>query len=277
MVALCGGAPWTAARGQAPDSTNTWLEWGSLAFLVRPDTAHGVQLWANALVAQKNGAEPRMFVARYDPSAVTTWAMDADLLLLPDRAGPSDPPKVLAVSPLTDLYHGKFIAARRREGSHWASRVILSFNPAGGKPLTISVDRTQAGELFRALAQGAQRSHLRDPVETSWLDDCGNAVSPSLRPEDIAVPVLRYPPSLRNRGFPGLTVVSFVVDTTGRAQMDEGFRVIFSTAPEFTQASRDAVAAARFRPAMRDGEPRPAPACHSFFFTITSNPRDMDR
>jgi hypothetical protein len=277
-AALLGsGAMPARAVGQSTDSLTTWLDWGTVAFLIRADTAHGIQLWANALVARKDGAEPRTFVARYDPATVATWAMDAELLLLPDQAGPNDPPEVLAVAPLVDLHGARFIAARRREGRRWARKVVLAFDSDGDEPLAFAVERSQATRLFSALAAAAGPSRLRDRTYATQLDDCGNGDRVSVAPAHVATPVLRYPEALADRGMPGLAVVSFIVDTTGRALMDGGFRVIFSTHPAFTQAARDAVATSRFRPALRGGVPVRAPVCQSILFMITTNPRDANR
>jgi hypothetical protein len=268
VVGIGGVLPGSAIQGQAQDSLTTWLDWGSLAFLIKADTSHGVQLWANALVARKDGAEPRTFVARYDPAAVVTWAMDAELLLLPDRVGPNDPPKLLAVTPLTDLKDGQFVTARRREGPRWARKVVFSFNAKGEEPLTFSVERSQATELFGALVRAARRSHLRDGSLTSRLNSCGITDPVSDPPVRLTTGTLLYPDHLRDQHIPGLTVVSFIVDTTGRPLMDEGFRVIFSTNPAFTRATLVMVSASTFRAAMHNGKPTRVAVCQPVLFMI---------
>ena len=273
LVLGLGTLPPTRAHAQEPDSLTTWLDWGSLAFLIKADTIHGVQVWANALVARKNGAEPRTVVGRYDPGAIATWVPDAELLLLPDRAGPSDPPRVLAVTPLTDLRNGRLIVARRREGDRWSSKVVFSFNPAADEPLTFSVERSQATELFAALGRAAAQSRLRDRSATLLLNSCGVTDTVSYNAVRLASPVARYPATLRDRGIPGLTVVRFVVDVTGTPLMDDGYAVVFSSDPAFTQATRDMVAASRYQPAMRDGRPARSAVCQPVLYMITSRPR----
>jgi hypothetical protein len=269
-----GGASVRTARAQGPDSLSTWLDWGSLAFLIRADTVHGVQLWANALVALKDGAEPRTFVARYDPAAMVTWALDAELLLLPDQVGPNDPPNLLSITPLTDLQGGQFIAARRREGARWARRVVLSFNARGDPPLTVSVDQAQATELLTALAAAARRSRLPDPRFTARLNSCGNTDSALVHAERVTSGPVRYPVALRNQGIPGLAVVSFIVGADGRPDTEgDAFRVIFSSHPAFTDAARDAVASSRFLPAIHDGKPTPVSVCQPVLFMITTSAR----
>lgn len=61
-----------------------------------------------------------------------------------------------------------------------------------------------------------------------------------------------YPNALLSAAVAGRVVVEFVVDTAGRPEM-ETFGTIASTRPEFTDAARRAVAAARFTPALLQG------------------------
>lgn len=61
-----------------------------------------------------------------------------------------------------------------------------------------------------------------------------------------------YPPELYGGKVPGHVVAEFVVDTTGRAEM-ETFGVVSSTDPRFTEAVRRAVPDARFKPATLAG------------------------
>ncbi len=58
----------------------------------------------------------------------------------------------------------------------------------------------------------------------------------------------RYPLALRQAGIDGRVLVRFVVDTTGRIDL-ESVQVLQSTHELFTRAVRDALAGFRFRPA----------------------------
>ena len=62
----------------------------------------------------------------------------------------------------------------------------------------------------------------------------------------------RFPEDLAERGLEGSVVVRFVVDTTGRADMAT-FRVVRSSDEGFSQAVRQSVSSARFRPASSRG------------------------
>jgi TonB family protein len=64
--------------------------------------------------------------------------------------------------------------------------------------------------------------------------------------------LLRYPDYLRSRDRSGVVRVTFVVDSTGQADM-KTFRVLKSAESEFVQAVRAMVDRTRYSPAERDG------------------------
>ena len=61
-----------------------------------------------------------------------------------------------------------------------------------------------------------------------------------------------YPDSLRRARIPGEALVEFVVDTTGHVEI-ETLSVVSATHPAFGRAARDAIHAAAFTPAQRQG------------------------
>ena len=81
--------------------------------------------------------------------------------------------------------------------------------------------------------------HTADKVETPAAAEPGTLI-------------VEYPNSLLSAAVPGRVVVEFVVDTLGHPEM-ETFGTVAATRPEFTDAARRAVAAARFTPAMLQG------------------------
>lgn len=257
------------AIAQQPDSMTTQLSWESMAFLVRSDTAHGVELWASAyVVSREAGEELRWFAGSYDPNSVTSWLAEVELLLLPDRAGPADPPNQLAAQPLADLEGGRFIVARKREGKRWSAGVLLSFNPKYGRSLTFRIERAQATELFAALSQGARQSRLVPLQESCALDPCGCGGARFRPAERASEPPALYPPELADRGMPGMVVLSFTVDTTGHVVTDETLQVLASPHPAFTVVARHVVAGTVFRPATCDGRPVPSTLREPFLFII---------
>jgi protein TonB len=62
----------------------------------------------------------------------------------------------------------------------------------------------------------------------------------------------RYPAALRDAGVQGRVVVQFVVDTLGRAELDE-LQVVESAHPQFVESVRAALARYRFSPGEAGG------------------------
>jgi len=75
---------------------------------------------------------------------------------------------------------------------------------------------------------------------------------PSLPVVPLAAFRPRYPDNLRRRRVEGSVWAQWVVDTTGRADM-RTFRVVRTSDELFSQAVRESVSSARFRPASRMG------------------------
>jgi protein TonB len=77
-----------------------------------------------------------------------------------------------------------------------------------------------------------------------------------------------YPDMLKQAGIEGQVLASFVVDTSGRAEMST-FKVITSTHEQFTQAVRRALPQMRFLPAEVGGRKVKQLVQQPFGFTIT--------
>jgi hypothetical protein len=267
LAAMLGAT--TSAVAQEPDSMATQLSWDGLTFLVRSDTTRGVELWVSAyVISQEVGEELRWAVGSYDPNSVTSWLGEVELLLLPDHAGPADPPNQLTTQPLTDLEGGRLIVARRREGKRWSAAVLLSFNPKYERGLTFRIERAQATALFAALAQGAQRSRLVPTRESCTLHPCGCGPAAFRAARYISSPPALYPPELADRGMPGMVVLSFTVDTTGHVVTDETLHVLASPHPAFTVVARHMAEGSLFQPATCDGRPVATTVREPFLFLI---------
>lgn len=88
---------------------------------------------------------------------------------------------------------------------------------------------------------------------------------------DAATPAVpMYPESLYKARVPGRVVVEFVVDTTGRAEM-ETVGVVSATDPLFTEAVRRALPDARFKPARIAGHPVPQVVRQPFTFVLPAD------
>ncbi len=71
--------------------------------------------------------------------------------------------------------------------------------------------------------------------------------SAAVRDPESAAPL--YPPLLQAQGIEGMAIVRFVVDSTGRADL-ESFRLIETSHPQFAAAVRDALPKMKFRAAI---------------------------
>jgi TonB family protein len=78
----------------------------------------------------------------------------------------------------------------------------------------------------------------------------------------------KYPDALRSSAMRGSVVLGFAVDARGRADMQSVVE-LQSTHAEFLRSAREAVAAARFRPARRGGRASCAFTIYSFQFDHT--------
>lgn len=77
-----------------------------------------------------------------------------------------------------------------------------------------------------------------------------------------------YPPALLKMGVEGVVTASFVVDSTGRADVNS-FHLLQDADPEFVAAVRSALARMRYRPAMFGGRRVNQLAEQRFSFRIT--------
>ena len=80
-----------------------------------------------------------------------------------------------------------------------------------------------------------------------------------------------YPDAMRAANIEGDVLVTFVVDTTGRADMST-FTVIKSTHTLFTQAVKNSVANSRYYPAEIGGHRVKQLVQQPFVFSLTGRP-----
>jgi TonB family protein len=139
--------------------------------------------------------------------------------------------------------------------SRWACDAVpaMRFVPAqdGGRPVATQI---LVPFSYRIPAQGGDRIYLELDVQ---------------KPVTVAYylqPI--YPRELRKDNVEGEVVVEFVVDTTGRAEMDT-FKVLRSSNWAFTQSARAAVMGMRFHPAELLGHKVRQRVRQPFTFSLT--------
>lgn len=94
-------------------------------------------------------------------------------------------------------------------------------------------------------------------------------------PELTVTPRLEYPVHLRREGIEGRVVISVVVDTLGRAEM-ESLQVLETPHPDFLSPVREVVAKATFRPARVAGRAVRVGVTVPFTFYIGERPAEAD-
>lgn len=125
------------------------------------------------------------------------------------------------------------------------SNALPTINVAN--PVTPDIDRT----AWRVTGTGTPTSTARSGVGTSSDVLTRTQVEkPALQIAGVGVPV--YPELLKEAGIGGEVLATFVVDTTGRAELGT-MRVLRSTRSEFGKAVIEALPRMRFLPAQAGG------------------------
>lgn len=133
---------------------------------------------------------------------------------------------------------------------------------AGAETSTVGPDRTArpASDSAGPAPSAGQLAALGDSILTEvQVDSAVRRYPESAAPE--------YPAALLARGIEGETLVSFIVDTTGYADLTS-FKVIEASHPEFGMAVRRALPDMRFRAALLGGRKVRQLVQQSFMFRI---------
>lgn len=126
----------------------------------------------------------------------------------------------------------------------WSSASMKALPP--GNPETYSPPATPAGTPTPDLEDSAAPEPLAEAAAAQNAFTLLDVDTGAVRDPTSAVPV--YPSLLEKQGIEGAAVVRFVVDTTGRADL-ETFRVIETNHPLFGAAVRAALPGMKFHPA----------------------------
>ena len=126
----------------------------------------------------------------------------------------------------------------------WSSARMASLPP--GNPETYSPQVEPAGTPTPDLEDSAAPEPLAEAAAAQNAFTLLDVDTAAVRDPSSAVPV--YPSLLEKQGIEGTAVVRFVVDTTGRADL-ETFRLVETNHPLFGAAVREALPGMKFRPA----------------------------
>jgi TonB family protein len=103
----------------------------------------------------------------------------------------------------------------------------------------------------RPVARGASPDELEAMI-TSLSVYTANQVDTAAALDTLSMPPVTYPPAMRTTGTSGVVIAEFVVDTAGSVEPDH-VGIASSSGPLFTDAVREAILLATFRPAIRKG------------------------
>lgn len=126
----------------------------------------------------------------------------------------------------------------------WSSAQMAALPP--GNPETYSALMQQAGTPTPDVEDNAALEPLAEAAAAQNAFTLLDVDTGAVRDPASAVPV--YPRLLERQGIEGIAVVRFVVDTTGRADV-ETFRLIETNHPLFGNAVREALPGMKFHPA----------------------------
>lgn len=127
----------------------------------------------------------------------------------------------------------------------------------------VGVSRAEAQQATGTHASRGARSGAPATTTTVTTTASAGQIGPTAytdaQVQEIAAPlpgggVPGYPAALAQARVEGRVLAEFVVDTTGRVELDS-FRAVESTNPVFTEAVRAALTNLRYRPATIDGKP----------------------
>ena len=222
------------------------VSWLSVEFLLRGDTAAGVEMLAAATVAGRAAPIPGVDRMVLDPAQVTPWThavlQEVDSIERRTRIqqyGAVGPP-LAAVRGTGHLSIGYDPALKHSEGFF-----LLWDDSAAHRRWAIAAETTRIEALLDAMEAVARRSGLH-PTPLP-LDSVIAVDSVQIRPAMMSHPQLRFPPVELERHKEGRVWVTVVIDTTGNPEMASA-KVLFSDADDFSTEALRVLSQSRFRP-----------------------------
>jgi TonB family protein len=257
-VLLLGGSPVVAQS----DAGSTWLQWSTFEVFIAADMVRGVGLWV-----LPRGHEA-VFVARevrgdyYAPEDVLTWLRSADSVLHARRPAPDDARTAIATPLLPSLGSGGTVLLRKRDEKGWDRHPVLAFADSVGRMrLAIRAGDDDVTDTFLdALRKAAYAVRHLHRVESELVRDtrceevCGRMTPGAVPVTQASIPRPASPFGLARGAREGRVLLSYVVDTTGRADTSS-IVVRFASEGPFAASAIAAIRAATFTPATIAGRP----------------------
>jgi protein TonB len=183
-----------------------------------------------------------------------------------------DPPRVVIIQPPPATNVEKPAPASNSVQPLPPNMVVREVDIPTTVPTTIPTIQMPSGPPADSIVIGHPGTRGTGGPPGSIIDGEGRNGTSEWTVNDIMMNVLtpakpRYPESLRSAGIDGLVLVEFVVDTTGRVDMNS-VKIVSSTHDLFSRSVREALGNFRFRPAESGGHRIPALAQMPFQFQI---------
>jgi hypothetical protein len=207
------------------------------------DTAHGVSfVTAPSVLTREGNQAAKITWIRFDPQRLLQWLDSADVYLrAPVRANEADgtrwAPRLIGIGGRGWLTFGRGIRKHRLDKHRYAFVTDSAYS------WRFEVSEEQAQGLLNLLLEAAALSRLR-PLDSATHDGV-------MACDDVDRPVeVEYQPQPRVvGGLKGRVATQYVVDATGRPEMD-AFVAVFATDPALEEAARTLIAQSRFKPAV---------------------------
>jgi TonB family protein len=105
----------------------------------------------------------------------------------------------------------------------------------------------------RAVGQGVRPEQLEELLASRQVYTTEQVDSAAVL-DTLTMPSATYPPLMRATGTNGIVIAEFVVDSSGAVE-PETVGIVSSSGPLFSDAVREVIQSATFRPAIRSGRP----------------------
>ncbi len=178
--------------------------------------------------------------------------------------------------PTEELQIARFLAPITKRTAPPPREEKLEFVGIGGLVASSSLTVTADGDARRATSVNSSQAQGAETIIQEASDGEPLKAYTEVEVDSVAIPDPNgeapvYPPTLLKMGIEGVVMASFVVDSTGRADVNT-FHLLQDADPEFVTAVKTALGRMRYRPAMFGGKRVNQLAEQRFSFRISAKP-----
>lgn len=160
--------------------------------------------------------------------------------------------------PTEELQIARFLAPITKRTAPPPREEKVEFVGIGGLQASSSLTVTADGDARRPTSVNSSQAKGAETIVQEAADGEPLKAYTEVEVDSVAIPDPNgeapiYPPTLLKLGIEGAVIASFVVDSTGRADVTT-FHLLQDADPEFVSAVKTALARMRYRPAMFGGK-----------------------